>query len=153
MHELSQLLRHVVYDNPGRVALGREIDFLDNYISLMRLRMGSRPVDFRTDIADPERPVAPLLFMTLVENAFKHGATSPADRPVRIEVTDRDGMLVCTTFNHFARRAEGSGDGAGGVGLANLRRRLELIYGRRASLMTEATGSTFTATLKITGQS
>lgn len=149
VHELSQLLRHVVYDNPERVALGREIDFLDNYISLMRLRLGSRPVDFRADISDSARPVAPLLFMTLVENAFKHGAGSPADRPVRIAVTERGGVLTCTTFNHFVRSADADRDGAGGVGLANLRRRLELIYGRRASLVTEATDTTFKATLTI----
>lgn len=153
VHELSQLLRHVVYDNPGQVALGREIDFLDNYISLMRLRMGNRPVDFHTDISDPDRPVAPLLFMTLVENAFKHGAGSPSDRPVKISVTDRGGVLVCTTFNHFVRSADMAEENTGGVGLANLRRRLELIYGHRASLATEVDGPTFTATLKISAPS
>lgn len=152
VHQLSQLLRQVVYDSPERVTVGREVEFLQHYIALMRLRLGSRPVSFTTDIENPDTPVAPLLFMTLVENACKHGATAPADAPIEIAVVCRGGQVECRTANHFRpgiAHTEGRTATHGGVGLANLRRRIELLYGSRASLVTAEEGDSFHATLKI----
>ncbi|MDO4320206.1 MAG: sensor histidine kinase [Bacteroidales bacterium] len=148
VHELSQLLRHVVYENPERVALSSEIDFVRNYISLMRLRMGSRPVNFEVDTDGGDVGVAPLLFVTLVENAFKHGNTPDRTRPIDIYISARDGLITCRTVNCFDPDGR-AGRSAGGVGLANLRRRIELIYGRDAGLETSTDNDTFTATLRI----
>lgn len=148
VHELSQLLRYVVYENPEQVALSREIEFLHNYISLMRLRMGARPVNLTVDTDDGTAQVAPLLFVTLVENAFKHGNTPDRTRPIDISVTLRGNTLTCRTSNYIdptTRRDRGHI----GVGLANLRRRLELLYGHRASLQTSSDGTIFTASLTI----
>lgn len=149
VHQLSQLLRQVVYDNPGHVSLGSEVEFVRHYISLMKLRLGDRPVQFTVDIGHPDCPVAPLLFMTLVENAFKHGASSASDMPVEITITERDGLISCRTFNHFSQRSDAHVS-SGGVGLTNLRRRLELIYGNKAGIHTETAGDTFRAVLTIT---
>lgn len=147
VHELSQLLRYVVYENPERVALSREIDFVRNYISLMKLRMGNRPVIFEADSVGGDVEVAPLLFVTLVENAFKHGNTADRSHPIEIRLSSRDGVIVCRTVNHFDPSA--AEHAAGGVGLTNLRRRIELIYGRNARLETSADNGIFAAALTI----
>jgi len=148
VHTLSQLMRYVVYGNPDRVALSREIDFLHHYAELMRLRLGEdHPVDIRIDVTDATVAVPPLVLVPVVENAFKYGATAPADRSIDITISEYNGTLTCRTDNSFdpVRTAAIQG----GVGLANLRRRLELLYGDRASLHTSAEGDRFTAILTI----
>lgn len=148
VHTLSQLMRYAVYSNPERVSLSRELEFLDHYAELMRLRLGDdRPVDIRVDVSDTSVAVPPLVLVPVVENAFKYGATAPADRPIDIAVTSRPGAVECRTANSFdPARTDAM---KGGVGLANLRRRLELLYGGRATLVTAAKGDRYTATLII----
>ena len=148
VHTLSQLMRYVVYSNPDRVALSRELEFIDHYAELMRLRLGDdRAVDIRVDVDDTAVAVPPLILVPVVENTFKYGATGPAGSPIVITITGRDGIVECRTVNAFdSARTSGM---QGGVGLANLRRRLELLYGERASLVTEARGDLFYATITI----
>lgn len=132
VHELSGLLRYVTYENPDEVPVDREIDFVRNYVELMKLRMGSRPVTLTVD-KQVSRQIAPLLFVGIVENAFKHGnTTNPAD-PIDIHIKVTPEATVCSTVNHVDPLAHKDSTHSG-VGLPNLRRRLELLYGRRASV-------------------
>lgn len=134
VHELSGLLRYLVYENPEMVPLAHEVRFVDNYVDLMRLRLGSRPVSLVIDIAaDTDAQIAPLLFVTLVENAFKHGNTADTSRPIDITITATAQAITCTTVNYTDRPAD-SRAADSGIGLSNLRRRLELLYGSHASL-------------------
>lgn len=149
VHELSQLLRYVVYDNPTTVPLDREVAVIHNYVELMRLRLGDRPVRVDidgTDMAEVKLP--PLVCVTLIENAFKHGTRGPGHEPIEIILRANCRRLECVTINGVDP-ADASGDSAGGVGLANLRRRLELLYGHRASLTTAVADGRYTATLTI----
>lgn len=148
VHQLSGMLRYVVYENPERVDLRLEVDFLTNYIELMRLRMPDRPVVFTARISADAPQVPPLLFVTPVENAFKYGAGAPPSRSIEITLTATAEQVSCVTVNGFSADAR-SDRGAGGIGLANLRRRLELIYGDRATLTAGARGDTFRTTLTI----
>lgn len=148
VHELSQMLRYMVYENPDRVELAREIDFVRHYMSLMRLRMGTRPVRFAAECDSDEATVPPLLFVTLVENAFKHGNTADRSLPIDISIRFKEGHITCRASNSYDASASEK-DAGKGVGLANLRRRLELIYGPLARLDTEAAEGRFTATLSI----
>lgn len=149
VHDLSALLRYVVYENPERVAIEREVEFIDNYVELMRLRLGERPIRVSVDIdSKAGLTVPPLLFVTLIENAFKHGNTTNTDDPIEIRLKADARRIVCSTVNHVdadARRDKSHS----GVGLANLRRRLELIYGQQASLDIKQAGNLFTATVTI----
>lgn len=133
VHRLSSLLRYVVYENPDEVPLEREVDFVDSYVDLMRLRMGSRPVTFKAEGDLSSATIAPLVFVTLVENAFKHGNTADTSLPIHIGVEARPDAIICRTFNHYDRAARRQSPAAG-VGLANLKRRLELLYGTDATL-------------------
>lgn len=149
VHRLSQLLRHVVYQNSDRVPLATELDFIADYTALMRLRLGDRPVRLSIESAAPQSAtVPPLIFLTLVENAFKHGNTAHAADPISITVDAGPESVTCTTVNHIDLTARRD-NGPGGVGLANLRRRLELIFGRSASLEITTEQSTFTTRLTL----
>ncbi len=148
VHELSQMLRYILYETPSQVTLRQETDFTRNYISLMELRMAPGIVNLNIDIADmPEAPIAPLLFIALIENAFKHGNTGDPDDRISIDISARDGVITCWTCNSFD--AKTVVDRQGGIGIANLRRRLQLIYGSSASLSTVSSGNSYTARLAI----
>ena len=94
----------------------------------MRIRL---PRHVRLDVSLPENPshtlVAPLLFISLVENAFKHGVSN--DRPsfIDIDIREEEGVLACRIENSFFPKSEADRSGSG-IGLANLCRRLEMIY-------------------------
>lgn len=157
VHELSRLLRYVLYDTSATVSLRQELDFIDNYVSLMKLRLSSAiKLDVRLDAGNSDNlRIAPLIFITLIENVFKHGIHSTGI-PLEISVTARDGVIRCVTSNgrHHDDAAPMSpsatdSDNTGGIGLSNLRRRLDLIYGDKADMRIESTPETYRVSLTI----
>jgi LytS/YehU family sensor histidine kinase len=149
IHRLSALLRYMLYENPAEVPLARELEFIDNYIALMRLRLGDGLLDVRIDDGGhSDALVAPLLLVSLIENAVKYGNTGRPSDKIEIDIRVARGRLRCHTFNHFLPQ-ESSDRGAGGIGITNLRRRLHLLYGFRASLSTVVTADTYTTDLSI----
>ena len=93
--------------------------------------------------------VPPLLFVPLIENAFKYGNTAEPARPISISVRVEGRHIECRTANDFAPAAADGDKSASGIGLANLRRRLVLLYGSKASLRTSVEGQTYKSSLKI----
>lgn len=150
VHRLSGLLRYVLYENDGSVSLGKELGFIEDYVALMRLRLGSRPVEVDIE-ADgyADRKVPPLLFVPLIENAFKYGNTAEPHRPISISVRVDDRFIECRTTNYFAQSTLEGDRSASGIGLANLRRRLVLLYGSKASLRTSVEGEIYKSCLRI----
>ena len=130
VQELSKMLRYVLYDNQSPlVPLSKELDFIDNYISLMRIRL-SKSVEVSVKLDAGERPlvIAPLVFVSLIENAFKHGVSPTEPSFIRITVSGHaDGRVMCETVNsNFPKNAD---DKSGsGIGLMQVQRRLELAY-------------------------
>lgn len=151
VHQLSGLLRYMLYEDTGKVPLEKECRFIEDYVSLMRLRMANRLTEVSINTRTHSEAMIPaLLFIPLVENAFKYGATATNGTPVSINIYTEGDELVCSTRNAFTPPAEDSAPARNsGIGLANLRRRISLIYGHRASLLAKADGNIFTATLKI----
>lgn len=132
--KLSDLLRYVVYRcQAERVDLDEEITYLANYLDLQQLRFGHR-CTLQTNWPESQAHLglAPLLLIMLVENAFKHGV-EPADGPCSVQismaVTGRRLQFECV--NSIPSEAK---SGAPGMGLANLHRRLELLYGQDCTL-------------------
>jgi len=151
MLELSKLLRYILYENNENfVTLERELNFIHNYVELMRIRLNP-DVDMRMsiDVAEKEKMVAPLLFITLIENAFKHGIspTMPSFIDINIHLNN-DNQLNCTIKNSYFPKDESDQSGSG-IGLENLRRRLEILYPHKHILRTEKVGDTFIAELII----
>lgn len=151
VHRLSGMLRYVLYEDSPKVELQRETEFVQSYVQLMKLRLGST-TDVRLGIDIPagagKSEIAPLLFISIIENAFKHCDTGAPHSYVAIDIHADSGEIRCITENTFSpsdkRHPQNSG-----IGLQNLRRRLNLIYGNNASLNIADTGSLFTVTLTI----
>ena len=131
--ELSRLLRYVLYETrEEQVPLGKEAAFINDYIELMRIRQSQNvKVDTSIDIApDDATPIAPLLFISIIENAFKHGVSTNGTGHIGISLSRQGGTVTCktTNTNHPKNAQDKSGHG---IGLEQVKRRLELMYSGR----------------------
>ena len=151
--QLSDLLRYALYEsNKPLVPLTGEVEFLHNYIAMMRLRCSSMTqvdVDLQAGCTDKTVQIAPLLFIAFVENAFKHG--SSASQPSHISVSlhhDEEGLLKFSCRNTNLPKPDTDRSGSG-VGLENTRRRLELLYHGRYSWQQGIEDNIFCITIEI----
>ncbi len=133
--ELSKLLRHALYDNQKRfVPLFKEVEFIKNYIELMKIRVTDN-VKIEQHITvdeDDSTPIAPLIFISLIENAFKHGVSQAGNGQIYINLANDGQCITCEirNTNHPKRDNDKSGSG---IGLEQVRKRLELMYNGRYS--------------------
>lgn len=129
IQDLSKMLRHMLYDyQRSEIELRDEVEFLKNYIRLMKLRQGpSVEVNTSFHITNEQQKVAPMIFISLVENAFKHGVKPAVPCTINITIQANDKQIVCdiVNSNHPKTSTDRSGHG---VGLELVRRRLELAY-------------------------
>ena len=131
VHELSKLMRYVLYENSGEaVTLNKEITFLENYIELMKIRLSNEvELTFENKIPiENNWQITPMLFVSLVENAFKHGV-SPIHKSfihIVFDILD-DNKLTCSIQNSYFPKNDSDLAGTG-IGLENLKRRLEILY-------------------------
>lgn len=133
--ELSKLMRYVLYEaNKSQISLEREIQFLENYIALMKLRYTER-LTICTDfpIIVPRVQIPPLLFISLLENAFKHGVSYREDSfiDVRIAQVDEGILFACKNSKHACTH-----DTHHGIGIENIKKRLHLLYGNNYTFTT-----------------
>lgn len=130
--QLSDLLRYAMYEtNKKTVPIQGEVEFMRNYISLMKLRCNDKTeVNYQLSIVNYQLEVAPLLFISLIENAFKHGVSSsrPSTIDIRLLQNGDELIFTCDNTNYPKDDADRSGSG---IGLENTRRRLELMYAGR----------------------
>lgn len=126
--ELSRMLNYILYDNKLKwVALQDEVDFIHNYIALMRLRTAT-PVTEHYDIAGAAGiQVPPMLFISLVENAFKHGICTSKESFIEINITGNAQAVVCLIRNSYHPKSANDQSGHG-IGLENVAKRLALVY-------------------------
>lgn len=148
VHELSSMLRYMIYANPETVELKSEVKFIKNYIELMSIRLGKTiPLNVEINIENSENAkIAPLIFITIIENVFKHGNTGNPLHLMEISITANNGHVTCHTFNYYNSKSQSSDKG---IGISNLTRRLALIYGNKANLAISKSKDTYTVILKI----
>ncbi|MRX64540.1 sensor histidine kinase [Maribacter luteus] len=131
--KLSNLMRHLLYDSEEKkTAISKEVGFIQSYIELMRLRFTDKVVinvDIPTVI--PDKSIPPLLFTSLLENAFKHGISYDKESFVHIAMSFTDSRLNFTIENsdHSKNVEEPSG-----IGIENIKKRLELLYDKAYDL-------------------
>lgn len=149
VHHLSGLLRYVLYENAPTVPLADELNFVNNYVKLMSMRLGDTlPVKLNLDAGNkPDLHIAPLIFISPVENAFKYGNTGLPDAEITISITCSDSVVNCFIQNSTTEITEQKSDS--GIGLINLQRRLNLIYGDRAEMNVCKTDSQYTFMMRI----
>lgn len=128
--ELGRLLRYVLYDNRHeKISLGSEVSFIKDYIALMKIRL-SPDVSLETEIAIPEEStteISPMLFISLIENAFKHGISPSGRSYIRIRLSENEDEIRCDIVNSFHPKSSSDKSGSG-IGLESLSKRLEMLY-------------------------
>jgi sensor histidine kinase YesM len=155
---LSEMLRYMIYEtNTAEVPLSKEIEHLNSYIRLQQLRYKQKdyisftfPECESTD--DCNHMVPPLLFIPFVENAFKHSSANGKCPVIVIDIKVDNGQLRFTCFNYYNSgntHGETAINNNGGVGLENVRRRLELIYPGKHILQITKNTDTFIVDLSI----
>lgn len=144
---LSELMRYTLNESEdGKVSLNKEVDYLESYIELFRMRF--EPdffVDFKTEGIE-EQKVAALMLIPFVENAFKHGVVNDEKRPIRIKLKVNGKRFSFEVSNKISHAQK---DHSSGVGLINIHRRLDLIYPDQHELLISNNSNTYKITLII----
>lgn len=140
LHKLSRMMRYVLYESQqGTVQLSQEIAFAQDYIKLMQLRLTDKvTVQLTPPSPMQDVPIAPMLFLPFIENAFKHGVS--ATHPSRIEIIIRqEGAKIHVEVRNtlFTDKKSTILEESNGIGLVNTRRRLDLLYPGRYELDVE----------------
>jgi sensor histidine kinase YesM len=149
IERLSDIMRYFVDESPkDEVSLATEINFLENYIALEKIRIRHEIQLTFTQDCNTELRIPPMLLMTFVENIFKHGIDkSSGENKIELSLIQHDSYLVFQTKNRIYDKQ--SGAEPMGFGIKNLRKRLTLLYNDRFELNVDDTGQFFTAFLKV----
>ena len=149
--ELSKLMRYVLYEGNNKLTpLSREVQFLRNYVQLMSMRYNTGNVSISLDAPDvlPDSMLPPLLLVIFVENAFKHGISYRTKSFVEISLQPHADRLLfsCRNSRPEIKHDENM---KGGVGLSNVRRRLDLLFSNDYTLDIKEEEDTYTVKLEI----
>jgi hypothetical protein len=147
--KLSEMMRYTIYEGKKEwVPLMEEVTYLQNYLELQEIRHHQQvSISFYQEV-DPGVEVSPLLFIVLLENAFKHGAEHLLeDAYIQLKLIAKNGQITFSVENNFDPEAPKTT--AEGIGLENLRRRLDLIYPAKYTLQTKATDNVYQTVLTI----
>ena len=157
--ELSKMMRFVLYEgNKKGVPLTREFDFIRNYITLMRLRYTDKvKIQINLPQQAPDLMIPPLMLITFIENAFKHGISYQHDSfiDVKVEIAGTELHFSCRNSKaeksneERQRIGDGTSEMKGGVGLANVRQRLKLLYDNRFTLKIQDNPDFYSVQLNI----
>lgn len=151
VHDLSRLLRYVLYESSRQlVGLEKELDFIRNYVELMRIRLPEN-VELKTEISAvrPDAEIAPLLFISLIENAFKHGVSNNKPSYIHLDIHQTGDLVVCYLRNsYFPKDAQQDKSGSG-IGISNLRKRLALLYPNRHIFSCGIDGDSYYSMLEL----
>jgi LytS/YehU family sensor histidine kinase len=136
--KISDLLRSVLYEcNEAEIELEKEIKLIENYIDLEKMRYGSRlKLNFEAGGQFRGLKIAPMLLFTFVENCFKHGSSKdPANPWINIKITATgEGLALFAENSKPVKLAKRNENNASGIGLKNVKKRLDIIYGGRHML-------------------
>lgn len=151
VHNLSKLMRYLLYDSDSSKSnLNDEIQFMQQYLNLMKLRISEKTfvtANFPSFV--DELKITPLLFISLIENAFKHGVSSIEKSEIyfKLEVDQNILRFIAKNTNFPKNEQDKSGSG---IGLKNLRKRLELSYPKSYNFNTKIENNYYVALLEIT---
>lgn len=149
VHSLSKLMRHFMQNSDQKqISLAEEVDFLQQYISLMQLRLTDKTtvqVDFPKQV--PQLTIAPLLFISLVENAFKHGVSATAATTLSFSLRVEGNTIIFRSENTKIPTQESLY--SSGIGIDNLKKQLTLLYPERHQYTIEEKEGKYIAQLTI----
>jgi two-component system, LytTR family, sensor kinase len=148
--KLSALLRYMLYETDEKVPLQKEIEYLQSYIDLQRQRFGNN-VLIKTSMQpeDQAYEIEPMLLIPFVENAFKHGTGMIENAEIDINLQTEKHILSFSVRNKFCDTATEVKDKSSGIGLVNVQRRLDLLYGNKYSLLITKQDNWFIVSLQL----
>lgn len=146
--KFSGILRYMYSQSDSElIPAGRELEYIRQYIDLQLLRLNRHTqVETILEAPHPQVPIPPMILITFVENAFKYGTSSDTDCVIRICIRIDEDRLHLETENTIMRRHE---NGACGIGIANCRKRLDLLYPGSYELQTGETDGVYKTLLNI----
>jgi two-component system, LytTR family, sensor kinase len=149
--KLSELMRYMLYESDdAKVIIEREVEYLRAYIDLQQLRFGDDvDIKFTSKILDQSQTIEPMLLIPFVENAFKHGVGMIQNPTIEINLQTENKRLVFEVKNKVNRQSKEVKDSASGIGLNNVKRRLELLYPENHQLMIKDEGDFYVIHLDI----
>ena len=149
--KLSELMRYMIYEtNDSIVPISKELAYLESYIDLQKIRFGDDiQINFTHELGPKSSSIEPMLLIPFVENAFKHGVGFIENPTIEIELKDSAKELTFHVANKKGAVINEKKDESSGIGLANVKRRLELLYPNNHSLIVKESDDTFEITLTI----
>ncbi|MDX8338973.1 histidine kinase [Draconibacterium sp. IB214405] len=150
--KLSKLMRYLLYESEhGETLLSAEVEFMRHYIALMQLRV-SQKVDIQIDLPNNQNDlkIPPLLFIPFIENAFKHGISYRDKSFIKVEMKTVENKVYFTCENSIAKeKAEKRDENHSGIGLENVKKRLNLLFAGKYDLNIDASPEVFSVNLEI----
>lgn len=149
--KLSSLMRYMLYEaDEEKVPLEKETEYLQSYIDLQQQRFGNNvAVNFHSEAPDQHYDIEPMLLIPFVENAFKHGTGMIEKATIDIELRAKKNMLYFVVRNKFNPESIEVKDKTSGIGMANVKRRLNLLYGSDHSLLISKNNGWFSVSLQL----
>jgi two-component system LytT family sensor kinase len=146
--KLSEIMRYMLYEsNDNKVDLAKELQYLQNYIDLQKIRFGNKAfVDFKITGEVGSQKIVPLLLIAFIENAFKHGVASDPSVPIKLFI-NLDGSKL--HFYMENKKHMNNRDNEGGIGLNNVKRRLDLLYPGKYTLTIQDGTENYTCELSL----
>lgn len=149
--QLSKMMRYLLYDSENRqLKLSDEIAFMSNYIDLMKLRLNGKVklnINFPTQYTNLSIP--PLLFISFVENAFKHGVSYRENSFIDIKMEVNENKISFVTFNSIGKSSNKNDGQYSGIGMENIKKRLKLLFPDSHKLEIDQTENDFKVSLSI----
>jgi len=146
--KLSEIMRYMIYEsNDSWVALSKEVEYVKSYIELQKLRFkDGAAVELTLNGEIDDQHIVPLILISFVENAFKHGVANDPNDPIRINIIANQKILHFSITN---KKNQTNKDAMGGVGLNNVERRLQLLYPDRFKLNIVNSATHYTSELML----
>ena len=151
LYDLSRLLHYVLYDSSQQeISVQEEFNFIRKYVHLMSIRLPEH-VEVKTVIEaeSPQITIAPLLFISLIENAFKHGVSNDDPSFITIDLHQKEDEITCHIINSYFPKDTARDKSGSGIGLSNLEKRLELLYRGQYTLSYGKEGALYRTDLSI----
>ncbi|HCX22722.1 MAG: hypothetical protein CMB80_15700 [Flammeovirgaceae bacterium] len=148
--KLSEMLRHVVYDSSNSVSLSKEVSYIENYIDFQTLKLGDdKGVSFNHEGINDRLILEPMLLIPFIENSFKHSNIEEADDAfIEINLRTENSTIRLEVKNSFSETTQ-TKDHTPGIGMQNVRQRLNLVYPNRSELTQKVENGVFIVNVEI----
>ena len=150
--KLSDLMRYMIYDSStDKVPLNKELQYIENFINLQRMRLaGAAVIEYNVTTDNMVKQIAPLILIPFIENAFKHGISYANNAIINIQIDTKGKKLSLWVKNNNYKNNELADNSDSGIGLENVKKRLDLLYPQNYLLTIKNTETFYIVELELT---